>query len=126
MNPQLPTTPREELLWLAALLEGEGHFGLNGGYPNIVLNMTDSDVVEAAHRIAGVGNISGPYKSKRKKTHKSFWRWKVSYRPHVFALCRALLPFMGERRSKRIEEILALEPKINSPIWERVAHWEQG
>lgn len=57
-------TPREEMLWLAALLDGEGCFTFNNGYPNIVLSMTDEDTVRMAHKRAGCGNVSGPHQPK--------------------------------------------------------------
>lgn len=123
MTPLL--TPREELLWLAALLDGEGCFTLvDGKYPNVVVSMTDEDTVRLAHERAGVGNVVGPLLPKNKK-HKKSWVWKVSVSEHAFALCRVVLPYMSDRRSKRIQEILALDPEPVKPIWERVSDWER-
>src|SRR5260370_34823965 len=113
--------PREPTAWLAGLLGGEGCFALNGGsHPNIILSMTDRDVVERAHHIAGVGHVNqfATYGGK----YKAQWRWKVSKKDHVFALCRVLLPFMGARRTAKIREILALDgPSTTVPIWVKLA-----
>jgi hypothetical protein len=120
-------TPREELLWLAALLDGEGCFTTNGqAGPNIVLGMTDEDTVRTAHERAGVGNVTGPLRPQNQK-HKPFWRWKVSDRLSVFALCKAVLPYMSARRSRRIETLLAgeREEEKRIPIWVRVDQWER-
>ena len=116
-------TPREEILWLAALLEGEGRFTFNGRYPNIVLSMTDEDTVRLAHRRAGVGTVNA-YKSKVKH-HKPFWVWKVAHRSHVYSLCRAVLPYMSERRSKAISRIFAEEKPAPDPIWVRLDRWDR-
>ena len=125
MNNTLQRTPREELAWLAALLEGEGCFTLNSSHPNVMLGMTDYDVVEQAFNVAGVGHVTGPYAKKNKK-HKPMWRWKVSRLDHVLMLCRAILPFMGERRTARIEKILSLDRQTTEPIWVRVDRWENA
>jgi hypothetical protein len=122
----LPLTPREELMWLVALLDGEGCFTLNGRYPNIVVSMTDEDSVRLAHQRAGCGSVTGPYQPKNPK-HKPFWRWKVAFHPHVFALCKLVAPYMSARRQVAIDTLLAKEPHESvAPLWERVAHWEQG
>jgi hypothetical protein len=120
----LSLTPREELLWLAAVLDGEGCFTFNGQYPNIVLSMTDEDTVRRAHQITAVGEVCGPYQPKNQK-HKRFWRWKVANREHVFALCRLILPYMSARRTSAIEAILSKQKIKPEPLWVRVAEFER-
>ena len=130
MQQSLTLTPREELLWLAALLDGEGCFTFNiqkngAKYPNIILKMTDEDIVRTAWERAGVGHVTGPY-PVAKAHHKPAWIWRISEASHVFTLCRLLFPYMGTRRAAKIEEILALEEKRNQePLWVRVAEWER-
>src|SRR6478736_3891833 len=101
-------TPREELLWLAALLDGEGCFTLNGEYPNVVLCMTDEDTVRLARTRSGVGSVTGPHIPRSPK-HKKFWRWKVARRAEVFGLCKAVKPYMSERRTAQIQLLLEKE-----------------
>lgn len=115
-------TPREELLWLVALLDGEGSFTLNGKAPNIVLAMADEDTVRLAHARAGVGNVNGPYD---RSPNKPIWQWKVTSKPDVLALCKALLPYMSERRSAAIQKLLATEKPKPTPIWVRLSDWER-
>jgi hypothetical protein len=104
-----------------ALLDGEGSFAANGKYTNIVVNMTDEDTVRLAHQRAGCGHVTGPHQPKEKR-HKPFWIWKVSRRQHVFALCKAVLPYMSERRRQTIEAVLAKEKRTAiEPIWIRLA-----
>ena len=124
MDTPLSLTPREEMMWLVALLEGEGCFTKNGAYPNIVVSMTDEDTVRSAYKIAGCGEVSGPYPGKQKH-HKPFWRWKVSDTKDVFALCHLVLPYMSFRRSVAIQKLQALQSEVIVPIWVRVAEWEK-
>jgi hypothetical protein len=119
-------TPREELLWLVALLDAEGCFALNDGkYPRIVVGMTDEDTIRLAHKRAGCGQVTGPY-TPTNKDHKSVWRWKVSRRDHVIELCKVLLPYMSSRRAAVIQSLLAKEVKRDfEPIWVRLDRWER-
>ena len=121
MAAEITLTAKETLLWLAALLDGEGSFTLNGRYPNIVLGMTDEDIVRLAHQRAGIGHVTGPHKPKS-SNHKDCWRWKVSDSEDVFRLCEMLLPYMSSRRSLKIREILALQKPKPRPIWELLAN----
>lgn len=96
---------RENISWLAGLLEGEGCFQVrNGCSIDITLNMTDRDVVERAHSVSGVGYFLGPY---LRGDYKPIWRWRVSRGDHVYAICVAVLPFMLARRSAKILEVMS-------------------
>lgn len=102
---------RENIAWLAGLLEGEGcfaHYRLPDGTLRltIAVSMTDEDVVRKAWAIAGAGQICGPMKSRRNPEHKPFWRVNVVRQKHVYALCVALYPFMGARRAAKIEDMI--------------------
>lgn len=93
---------RDDLLWLAGLLEGEGSFDLHRGrYPRIRLGMTDRDVVGRAATLLG-GRIR---LSLKPRPNKATWHVEISGRKAV-AVMVAILPFMGARRSARIAEIL--------------------
>lgn len=99
---------RENLAWLAGLLEGEGAFLItrrpHATAFRISANMTDGDVIRRVAEIAGCGRIVGPVEQKNPK-HKPFYRWNVDRRRDAYALCVALYPFMGQRRRARIKEI---------------------
>lgn len=101
-----------ELAWLAGLLEGEGSFMLDRNhqagrvhrYPKIVVGMTDRDVIEHAARLFGTGVYNVPPDPRRP-------HGKAAYRTHVTGrraaeLMRAMLPWLGERRSAKIVSIL--------------------
>lgn len=93
---------RDDLLWLAGLLEGEGAFDLHRGkYPRIRLGMTDRDVVGRAATLIG----SRVRLSLRPAPAQATWHTEVSG-TRATEVMRALLPFMGSRRSGRIATVL--------------------
>ena len=98
---------RNEIAWLAGLLEGEGCFFWDSskgryGHPNIRLNMCDRDVVERAKQLIDASAI--------RKVVKEPWKtqWSISIVCEKAAeIMRTVLPYMGERRSKKITTLLA-------------------
>ncbi len=98
--------------WLAGLLEGEGCFGIYDGRPEVQLRMTDLDVIEKA-------SAYFPGNKIRHETYPKNPTWKDSYRirtrgKKAIDLMRLLLPYMGNRRSSKILEILR-EVGVDSP-----------
>jgi hypothetical protein len=100
-------SPCEEVIWLAALLEGEGSFAFMSARsgspyitPRISVGMCDQDVVEHVARLLGA------------KVHvcKGQYGGKPVYRTSSYGLkaiwiMQQVLPYMGERRSAKIQEI---------------------
>jgi hypothetical protein len=94
---------RDDLIWLAGLLEGEGTFDLQRRrYPRIRLAMTDRDVVGRAATLMG----TKVRLSLRQAPNKPTWHAEVQG-PRAVSLMEALLPHMGARRSQAIATILA-------------------
>lgn len=102
------TIHREDAAWLAGLLDGEGCFDAPAGRPRLRVKMGDLDVILRAADIMGA------------RVHTEFDdRPTVSGRPrspmHVAALhgeaalsvMRAVLPWLGSRRSARVADIVA-------------------
>ena len=110
---------REDLAWLAGLLEGEGSFqvGVNGRVRpdgtqatriRIATRMTDEDVLRKAQDMTGMGKF---YKVRRDKDYykdhwKDAWNWEINKKNHVYALCVAVYPFMGQRRRAKIRDLI--------------------
>lgn len=96
---------RDDLLWLSGLLEGEGSFDLHRGkYPRIRLGMTDRDVVGRAASLMDAKIRLSLHPAPAKPT----WHTEVSG-DRAAAIMRAILPFMGARRSAKIATILAAQ-----------------
>jgi len=100
---------RDDVIWLAGLLEGEGSFDLHRGkYPRVRVGMTDRDVIGRAATLVG----SSVRLSLKQKPYTSTWHAEVTG-PKATEVMRAILPHMGARRSGRIAEILgAIEIKL--------------
>lgn len=103
---------RDDLIWLAGLLEGEGTFDLHRGrYPRIRVGMSDRDVVGRAATLMG----SSVRLSLKPAPMKAMFHAEVSG-TRAADLMRALLPHMGARRSAKIAEVLghaSLDPVLN-------------
>ena len=107
-----------ELAWLAGILEGEGSFFLennrSGGklyrYAIVTVNMTDKDVIDRVSALFGTTTYAIPNTKAGKKP-----AYRATLKSHkAVVLMEHLLPFMGERRSAKILEVLtafkAIEP----------------
>lgn len=93
---------RDDLLWLAGLLEGEGTFDAHRGkYPRLRLAMTDRDIVGRAATLMG----SSIRLTLNKAPAQPTWHTEISGEKAAYIM-REILPFMGTRRSQRIASVL--------------------
>ena len=91
--------------WLAGLLEGEGTFTLyKAKQPRVGLEMTDKDVVTKYADLLGV-KVS--HKPSKNPLHKDSYQTWVLKSQVIADLLHQILPYMGERRSIKIRELLA-------------------
>jgi hypothetical protein len=102
--PPLPVWSETFMAWAAGIMEGEGYFSLERS-PMVRVNLTDEDVLRKLYDGLGVGNFSGPHPPTGSQ-RKPRWTWYVARRRHLEALLRAIRPWMGMRRGKRIDDIL--------------------
>jgi hypothetical protein len=113
---------REDIIWLAGLLEGEGCFwtyrtkySTAGGkvrekeYPAVNVQMVDLDIVERVAALFAQFSKGGKcaiqtheYKNEKHKTVYivSMTGWTA------VDIMRAILPWMGERRTAKITELI--------------------
>ena len=103
----------EQIAWLAGLLEGEGYFCLQtkrlksptkprGVYPKIVFVSTDKDICD---RVSALFGTSPNYVGPRKDHYKPVWR-ALKVGTGASEILRLILPYMGQRRREKIEDIL--------------------
>lgn len=94
--------------YIAGLFEGEACFDLvHGKNPRIRIQMTDKDVIERVQRICGGSEITESSFNKQKNPNwKLCWGIHITKREEVEGILTAILPFMGERRSQKIHELL--------------------
>jgi hypothetical protein len=110
----------EEVAWAAGLFEGEGYVStINGGTaPRLGLGMSDPDVVYRFAKVIGVSEdrvyVRDPYGRGKKKMYEIV----VTRRDDVERILSMLLPYLGERRSARVQEVLLL-PRLSVAYWGR-------
>lgn len=127
-----------EAAWLAGLLEGEGYFQITKPrhhHPTQVvirLSMTDGDVIEKASKL--LNNV--PINQKAKTTgRKTIYSISLSKKDEVEKILFQILPFMGERRSQKINECLEVikerrlvlsETRRNQQVKAANTRWSKG
>lgn len=94
---------RDDITWLAGLLEGEGWFGISQGrHPLIGIFMTDEDVI---NKVADIWD-------KSINKHKNGWRTQING-PYAIGWMMTLYIFLGERRKDRITEVIRFWKETN-------------
>lgn len=113
------------LAWAAGLIEGEGCIlalpGRKSAYDGgqlyvftLKVVMSDGDVLERLRDAFAIGEVT-PYRNTQGLGRKQLHRWEIRRRDAVEAICRAIYPFMGQRRRAQIDyvlDILANNPPV--------------
>lgn len=105
-------TRNEEIVWAAALFEGEGSLSFNHnntrwGFWRLQLKMTDEDTVRTFGEFVGVGHLL--YVTRQSPcqdgtARKQAWVWNVNKQADVLALAHMLYPYLGSRRQAKVRE----------------------
>jgi ribosomal protein L30E len=99
---------RDEIIWLAGLLEGEGCFSFLSNLPVIQLNMTDKDVVERAAQIFKVPVYRyDTNKYNNSTVCKDQYRIRISGARAV-GIMFSIYSSMGNRRKDKINQVIKL------------------
>ena len=125
MSTKIEDLGKEKYLWIAGLLEGEGCFRIEkdqrkphskAQYVRIACEMTDKDTIERLQQYAGVGQVHSREPRKLNgdvKSRKPTWAWEIGAMDDVYELLENILPYMGQRRTKKIQQALnILQKKI--------------
>ena len=108
-----------DIIWVAGYLEGEGCFSY-GCSPTIRVGSTDCDVIEKLSRILGskINGPYGPYGKNNKPQYKPFYlTWLNGFRATEWM--KLIRPFMGERRCRKIDEILVRFSAAPTKAWKQ-------
>lgn len=92
-----------DLAWLAGILEGEGSFYVENDRPYIKVSMVDEDIIWRVYDLVGAGHIG--VENRKDPNQQTCFRWRTQGH-YAMQLMPLLLPYMGYRRSARIEELL--------------------
>jgi hypothetical protein len=109
---------KTDIAWAAGLFEGEGTWIVRqpqgkGRFPTavIALQMTDRDVVERFAEVMGCGRVTSQVDVRENR--KPLWRWTTARRVDCKRIAEAMLPYLGERRSARALEIIAVSSQVD-------------
>jgi len=90
-----------DLVWLAGLIEGDGHFSLTEGRPIVGISMKDEDVID---RLAKMWETSYSKETPRKKGWSPVFKCSISGKKALVWM-RTMLPYLGARRSEKVKRI---------------------
>lgn len=104
----MKTVSDVDLAWVSGLFEGEGCVGWidtrrrgnNAGY--VTIAMVDKDIIDRVERVTGIGRRF----EQKLKSGKTLYQWRVNKQEDVVAFLTKILPFMGQRRTARIKEVM--------------------
>jgi hypothetical protein len=94
--------------WMAGLFEGEGSISISKkkGYCYLQLVSTDEDVLYKFARLAACKNKI-TYCPRRPHQTKDAYKWQVGNREDVTRLLETWMPFLGDRRRAKANEVLS-------------------
>lgn len=96
---------KEEVAWVAGILEGEGTFGFTDTYsPFIQIAMTDLDIIERVNNLLSNGESNILVIDGVTSNHKTQYKIKL-HGEYSINWMKLILPFMGNRRTEKINEI---------------------
>jgi hypothetical protein len=103
-----------EIAWVAGLLEGEGCFSLTKAKNRMYIScsMTDKDIIEKLYSLIKYGTV---IKDKLRPNRKQVYTWRMSNRREIDIFTSLIKPFMGARRTEKINLMLEhnkLHPKL--------------
>ena len=96
-----------DIAWMSGLFEGEGSISISKkkGYCYLQLVSTDEDILYKFARLANCKNKI-TYCKRRPHQNKDHWKWQVGNREDVTRLLTLMLPYLGDRRSAKANEVL--------------------
>lgn len=114
-----------DIAWLAGWLEGEGCFSINScrhGAISIQGIGTDKDVIERVARLmSSPASRASKHRSQRKPVYRT-----VVHADKAASIMKMILPYMGERRSRRIMEVLRYRENYKENYRESKQLWSKG
>jgi hypothetical protein len=97
-----------DIAWMAGLFEGEGTIGISCRSIQLRVVMTDKDIIERFHKLAGCGKVRTADMDKpySKPHYKQQYAWYCAKREDTTRLLMDMLPYFGERRAKKALDVL--------------------
>jgi len=103
----MPDLSPVDIAWLAGLLEGEGCFDLMKVCPRVRLTMCDLDVLIKAADLLGCHRVINFSRKTGRENNLNPAYYTALHGEPAINIMKIIRPLMGERRGKKIDEILA-------------------
>ena len=116
MTPLLTKTKATEvdIAWAAGVFEGEGCIAVAKGacysHMQLVVVMSDEDIITRLHDVLGLGVVRGPFfrKTAAGNDAKPLWMWRAGAFQHTQAILGLFWKHLGKRRKERAATALRL------------------
>lgn len=96
-----------QIAWVAGIIEGEGCFSVSNKSPKswwISVRVTDLDIIKRLQAYTGIGSTNQD-KSTYYIGKKPVYSWIVTKKVQRVWLANLIMPWLGERRSKRLKQL---------------------
>jgi hypothetical protein len=110
-HPKIKVPDPTTIAWFAGLFEGEGYIGiLRQGGITLAISMTDHDVIDRVNSIFPCRHkilpIRKPSHTVNGKLRKPAYTWSIHDPETVRTILELCLPWFGERRTAKAQELL--------------------
>lgn len=100
-----------DIAWFAGIFEGEGCFSIEkNGNTKLTVGMCDKDIIDRIKALFPIHQNVTPVQPKPMQPHysqpKMRYVWRVSDPDEVVRITNLILPFLGERRTAKANEVL--------------------
>lgn len=93
-----------EIAWMSGFFDGEGCIWYQGEYVRLMIASSDKDLIYRWKELSQCGNIR--VKKTKNVRHKDSYQWFTSKQEDVKRLLLLMVPWFGERRTKKTLESL--------------------
>lgn len=111
----------DENSWALGIFEGEGCISIRKtGRVELLMAMTDEDIVRRFHTATQVGNVNGPYTNGLDKNNNPYtlrYSWNCTRNQDIIYLLEKWISYFGARRQLKASEallILSSKKRYNS------------
>ena len=117
-----------DLAWAAGFFDGEGWVGAikkthaknrtAGVGLSISIAQTDPEVLEKFAKVAGFGNLRGPYNPKTANSNP-YWVWRSEQREEIRDLFKELRPYLSSVKCQQFERALVIVDEYRAGAHDR-------
>lgn len=120
-----------EIAWFAGIFEGEGTFETSKrSTARMTIAMSDRDIIERIDKVFPCGRALAVRNDEGMRARyvdpKPMYVWRLGTGAAITEVIASILPWLGERRSARAQEVLDHLAKRQQPGEPRSTHCKRG